>query len=651
LRNFSGHFSLETDERDAVTCMMSKSLRPAIMLIGFAMVLYHMVSTQYLVASSYEHQSIHLAFLLVLVFLDTLAKKGKSWLWIGQIVLVVLSVIATAYVFVNLTHLEEVVGLPEPLDVVIGVILIVLVIEGTRQAWGLVLPIVTLISLVYLFWGHLIQGAFHHKEFAFDYAISILSVGLSGIYGSFLSLSANEVFLFVVFGSLMELIKLDDFFNEAGKVLGRVLEGGPGQTAVVSSALVGMVSGASVANVVITGSFTIPYMKRVGYRPEVAGAIEATASTGGQIMPPVMGAAAFLMAFYLGVPYATIMIAGFFPAFLYYFCVALGVQFLAASQGLALTKEHANMRLILRRLPLFLIPLTIIVILLLFRYSPMLSAFWAILSAVALSWLSKETRPSFSYLVNCLAKGAVVGAKIGISLTIVGMVAQIMIVTDLGIKLTGLVQSLSGGNLIIALIITMIVSLILGCGVPTTAAYAIVAIVAVPTLIRMGAVPLSAHFFCFYFAIISALTPPVALCSLAASGIAGASYLKTSWQAFKLAISGFLIPFLIMLNPLMLLHESNVPQAFLSLIAIVVGLSVFTSFIYNYGLVKFTPLDRFISFGAFLLLFGYSSTIGYLYGTRISYAMLMVGMALFAILLYRQIQKMRARQAGHLSPD
>lgn len=271
----------------------------------------------------------------------------------------------------------------------------------------------------------------------------------------------------------------------------------------------------------------------------------------------------------------------------------------------------------------------------------MLSAFWAIVAAIALSLLSKETRPSPSYLVKCLAKGSLTGAKIGLSLTIVGMVAQTLITTDLGIKLTGLVQSLSGGNVLIALVITMIVSLILGCGVPTTAAYAIVAIVAVPTLIKMGVLPLAAHFFNFYFAIISAVTPPVALCSLAASGIAGASYLKTSYHAFKLAISGFIIPYVIVLNPVLILNGQSMAWSIGTLISMPVALAALTGFIYNYGLVKFSGLERLISLGASVALLAYC-TVRQLAGIRVEYPMLIVGWGLFVVLLNMQIRKKKS---------
>ena len=609
--------------------------------IGLAMFLYHMGSTQYLFVGSFEHQDIHLAFLLPLVFLNTIRMHKKGWVWALQSILIILSIIATLYVYVNMTHLEECGGYPEPKDIVIGLIIMFLVMEGTRQAWGLTLPIVAALFIGYFFLGHLIPGALHHRPFNLDYIISYLCIGLTGVYGTFLSISANMIFLFVVFGALFKVLKITDLLYELGKLVNRFLEGGPAQTAVVSSSMVGMVTGAAVANVAITGAFTIPYMKRIGFKPELAGAIEATASTGGQLMPPIMGAAAFLMAFFVGVPYADIMLAGILPAVFFYLAVFVGVQLISVGQNITVSKETPDYKLILRRLPLFVIPLTVIIVLLLIRYSPMLAAFWAIIVAIIMSYLSKETRSSSIDLAKCLAQGALTGAKIGVSLCVVGMISQTLITTGLGAKIAGLVEILSGGNLMIALSITMIASILLGCGVPPVAAYALVAIVTAPALINMGVLPMSAHFFCFYFAIISAVTPPVALGALAGAGIAEANYFKTGINAFKLAIAGFILPYLIVYNPILTLHVESVFWAIGSLLAIPIALATLSAFIYNIGLVKLSRLERFLSLCISVIMFGYS-TFRRFGMADLEYPMFAAGLALFAILLTMQMRKKKA---------
>jgi TRAP transporter 4TM/12TM fusion protein len=614
------------------------------LILGMGMFLYHMVSTQYLFLGSYEHQNTHLVFLLVLIFLSTFRQTRSNTWKIIQVILMVLGIGATMYVFFNIVHLEEVVGFPEPIDQVVSVILIILVTEATRQAWGWTLPIVVSLFVVYFFLGHLIPGPLYHRPFSIDYVLSYLCIGLSGVYGTFLAISANFIFLFVVFGALMEVIKINDLFFEAGKVAGKFLQGGPGHTAVVSSSMVGMVSGAAVANVAITGAFTIPYMKRVGYHPNLAGAIEATASTGGQLMPPVMGASAFLMAFFLGVPYVEVMLAGILPAVFYYLAVGIGVQLIAVSNNIRSPLETPDWSMIFRRMPLFIVPIGFIVILLVLRYSPMLAAFWAIIAAVLLSYLSRETRPTVMSLIRCFSRGALVGARIGASLAVVGIMAQTLISTGLGTKIAGLVESLSGGNLIIALLITMFVSILLGCGCPTTAAYSLVAIVVVPALIKFGIEPISAHFFAFYFAIISALTPPVALAALAGAGIAGGSYFKTAINAFKLAIAGFIIPYLIVFNPILTLHPESWITGAGSIISITIGLTAISAFLYDCGLVKLSGKEKILTVFVILTMVGYN-IFRHLPGIPLEYPCFLLGVIIFGIVLKIQIsQKNRLKQ-------
>ncbi len=607
-----------------------------LLVTGLAMVAYHMVSTQKLFFNNFEHQNVHLLFSLVIVFLGSVLKTEKKWVMVLLTFAIVCSIASTAYVHIFLEHLEESVGMPENIDMVIGVILILLVIESTRQAWGLTLPIVGTVFILYFFFGHLIPGPLHHREFDFSYVISYLCTGLTGVYGTFMSISANQIFLFVVFGALLGGIKVNDCLNEIGKYVGRFSQAGPAYTAVISSSLVGMVSGAAVSNVAITGAFTIPYMKRVGYKPEMAGAIEAAASTGGQLMPPVMGAAAFLMAFFVGIPYASIMIAAIVPALLFYLGVFACVQFLAVSENIQVDAEKPDVKLIIRRAPLFFIPLIVIITLLLMRFSPMLSAFWAIITAIVLSYIDKETRMSFSELVACLAKGAAVGAKIGVSLGVVGMMAQVLITTGLGSKIANLVQIFSGGNLTIALIITMFVSIILGCGVPPAAAYSLVALVVAPTLVNMGVDKISAHFFAFYFAIISAVTPPVALGALAGAGIAEANYFKTSFHAFKLAIAGFIVPYLIVFNPLMTLRGEVSVSTVMAVIAIPCAMVMLSAFIYKAFLVKMNNFERLLSFMSAIVLFLFCTLL------QDNFIAFLLGIAFFVLLLVKQIPRKKS---------
>ncbi|MBL4908106.1 MAG: TRAP transporter fused permease subunit [Sneathiella sp.] len=604
---------------------------------GVIMAGYHLASVYFFRLGSIEHQNVHLTLIFGLVFLGAANRSTTLFTRLFQFSLVFVGLGLTLYVGVNLEHLEEAVGFPELDDMIIGVLLIALSLEGTRQAWGWTLPIVALIFITYFFFGHYLGGPLSHQEFDTDFILSYLSIGLSGVYGTFLGISANQIFLFVVFGSAMGILRINDFLYEIGKLAGKKLQGGPGQTAVISSSLIGMLTGATVANVAITGSFTIPYMKKAGYSPAMAGAIEATASTGGQLMPPVMGAAAFLMAFYVGVPYSDIMLAGILPAILFYVAIIIGVQFVSISSDIQAPKEKPDYSVILRGLPLFLIPVGIVTTALLMRYSPNIAALWGIVACIVLSPFRPGGRPEFSEIFGKLSEGAKVGAQIGISLCVVGMISQTLITTGLGAKIAGLVEMLSAGNMVIGLVLTMFVALILGCGVPPVAAYSLVAIVAVPTLIKLGVPIIAAHFFVFYYAIISAVTPPVALGALAAAGISGANYFATSFKAFKLSIAGFIIPFLIVYNPVLTLQFVSVYDSLTSLIAIFVALITLTAALYGALIGKLTVAEKGIALGSSAALFVFC-TARQLLPESWSLGLLVLGLGLFGWLLARQLQ-------------
>ncbi|MCP1337164.1 TRAP transporter permease [Futiania mangrovi] len=603
---------------------------------GCGMVAYHMVVSQGFFVTTFVHQSVHLAFAIFIVLVSGFGASGTI-ARIVQTTIAAAGLGAATYVAMNIDHLNMVLGFPEPVDMAAGVILMVAVIEATRRSWGLILPIVAGVFILYFFLGHLLPGPLYHREFSFGYVISYLSVGLTGIYGTFLSISANQIFLFVVFGALFAVLGIDDFLSEVGKIVGRRVRSGPAQTAVVSSSLVGMITGASVANVAVTGAFTIPYMKRSGYSPELAGAIEATASTGGQLMPPVMGAAAFLMAFFIGVPYVDVMLLGILPALLFYLGVLVSVHFASVQEGIFAPTEKPDYRLILNRSPAFVLPLGVIITLLLMRYSPDVAAFWAIVTALAIGQMRRD-RPSLAETLRCLARGAVVGSKIAVSLAVVGLIAQTLISTGLGSKIAGLVETFSGGNLIIALLITMVVSIILGCGVPPAAAYSLVAITAAPTLVKMGLSPISAHFFAFYFAIMSAVTPPVALGTLAATALSGGRYMLSAAKGFKLALSGFIIPFFMVFNPVLRLEVVSWDWALGALVTMPIALIALSAAIYGHALRRLSSTERLIAAVAAISAFAYL-TLRQVESIPLEYPLLVVCLATFTWLGAGQLKK------------
>jgi len=625
-----------TASEQALT-QFQRSIRWLLIIAAMAMVAYHLFTVYGIVLGNFEHQNLHLAFLLVIIFLDRLVVTKPTYSKVGQLLLILAAVGVTTYVGVNMTRLEEDIGFPEPMDVAVGLIAMGICIEATRQAWGWTLPIVAAAFIAYFFFGHIIPGPLTHREFNMDYVVSYLSIGLTGLYGNFLAISANQIFLFVLFGSLMGLLRISDFLSELSKMVSGQMRGGPGLASVISSSMIGMVTGASVANVAITGAFTIPYMKKVGYKPALAGAIEATASTGGQLMPPVMGAAAFLMAFFVGVPYADIMIAGIIPAVLFYICVFFGVQAVSVVSDIRAPKEKADRRTVYIGIPSFVIPVGLIALLLMLHYSTSVAAFWAIVSCLIIAYVRKD-RPSFSELLTRVVEGAVVGAKIGVSLAIVGMISQSLITTGLGGKIAGLVELFSAGNVHLALIMTMVVAIILGCGVPPAAAYSLVAIVVAPTLVKLGVPILAAHFFCFYFAIISAVTPPVALGALAGAGIARAPYFATAFRAFVLSMSGFIIPYLIVYNPVILLSGEFNLWAIGSAISVPIALISCTVLVYRAWLLRFSGLETVIGSAAMVIGFAFS-IFGDHWPLAVQLAVLAAAVVLFGLLILSQRQR------------
>ena len=601
-----------------------KILSGAIVVVGIAMVVYHLVCTQYLLTGPNDHQSVHLCFSLLLIFLVTMRATTRRILRLSMLALLLSSIVTIAYIIIFEKRLMIHYPFLEPLDIIIGIILVVTVIEATRQAWGPVLPIVVTIFILYAAFGHFLPEPFWHYSVPLHSLISWMSMGFEGVFGIILGASANLLFLFLVFGTLLMATGATQFFMEAGKAAGRVLAGGPGQTAIVSSSLVGMVTGSAMGNVTITGAFTIPAMKKTGYTPETAGAIEATASTGGQLMPPIMGAAAFLMAAITGTPYARIMLAGIIPALLYYLVAAVGVQVLALKQKIGRSTEKVSINLIVSKGPSFIIPLGLIIFLILDGRSPMYAAFWAILTLLALSLIRKKGRPSWRELAQGFVDGAITGAKIAVACACVGMMVKVMTATGFGVKAAGLIVDLSGGHLLVALILTMTISIILGIGVPTVAAYLLVAMIIAPVLINMGVGLLQAHFFCFYFAIIAALTPPVAMAVVAASSIAKGNYFKTGLEAIRLGLGGFILPYLIVFVPVMLLDPMEPVAAILSLMSIVAGLIVTVSLLYGYFLIPMSLSERILTALAAGALLAYPFSEVYLF--------LVVGTVLFVSL-------------------
>lgn len=560
----------------------SNLLSIIIAVVASAMMIYQLIAAQRILLGPWEHQNIHLLFALLIVFLTTLEKNRKIWPFI--ILLLILTIISTGYVALFANELQMRIGNATPSDVIIGTILVLISLEATRQAFGLTIPVTAAVCILYFFIGHFLPRPLHHPPIDVDRIMTYLAMGFSGVYGSLLNASVNIIFLFIMFGSFTQATKTNQFFLEFGKLVSRRLASGAALSCVIASTLVGMITGTISVNIMIVGIFTIPLMMSAGYNPEQAGAIEAAASTGSQLMPPVMGAVAFVMSGFTGIPYKDIAIAAVIPALLYYFSIGASVQVMALKHNVRPITGKVNTRQILVRGPLFFIPLILIGFFLFRGNAPPFSAFWAIVALFVLSLLRKETRTSPREWLVAITDGVKLASSIAVSCACMGLIVAAFDGTGLSIKLPMIMEEASFGILPIALFMTMIVALILGINVPTIGVYVMVAVICAPVLIRMGAPLMATHLFILYYAAFEYLTPPVAMAALIASRIANADFVKTGIESMKLVIPVLLVPFAFIVDPTFLFAPSDLLRGAISLVAFMLGMVAMTIALYGYYL-------------------------------------------------------------------
>jgi len=504
-------------------------------------------------------RDIHLLFSLVLVFFLYPLRKGLGpRIPVYDLIFAALSVVVIGYLLVRyeyvVTRFATVHPL-EPADFVMAVLAILLVLEATRRAIGLALPITALVFIAYGFLGPYLPGFLNHRGMSLELILDQTYLTTEGIFGIPLGVSATYVILFVIFGAFLEKSGAGQFFmNFANALMGRS-RGGPGKVAVVSSSLFGTISGSAVANVMVDGWLTIPMMKRTGFKPESAAAIEATASTGGQIMPPVMGAAAFVMAEFVGKPYSQIALHAAIPAVLYYVAFFAAIHFEALKTGLrGLSREEVPPLLgVLWRQGHLLVPVIILFILLVQGYTASYAALIATAAVIVLSWLRKESRITPARAVEALKEGAINTLPVAMATACAGIIIGIILQTGLALKFTSFLLSAAGASLVPVLAITMLAGLILGMGMPTTPAYIVQAALLAPAIERLGVDRTAAHMFIFYYSCLSAVSPPVALAVYAAASIGHADLWKAGLQAMKFAAAGFIVPFFFVFNPELLM--------------------------------------------------------------------------------------------------
>jgi len=549
-----------------------------ISIIAISMSAFHFYTGGFGLLLGLKQRAIHLAFTFCLTFLiypgnKKSFDKNKERIPLYDVFLSILGTMVCLYLVVFFKAISIRVGFPNTMDLIMGGLAIILVLEATRRIVGSALPIVVTVFLLYSYFGQIMPGFFAHRGYSLERIIEHLYSGTEGIFGIPLGVSASFVFLFILFGAVLNKTGMGKFFIDVAMAIAGHTIGGPAKVAVIASGFMGSINGSSVANTVTTGSFTIPLMKSIGYRKDFAGAVEAAASTGGQILPPVMGAAAFVMAEFLGIPYIRIAAAAAIPAVIYYIAVMTMVHLEACKYGLkGLPKERLpKLGKVVKAKGHLIIPILGLVYLLVKGYTPIFSAFWAIVMSLAISMVKSETRLNLKKLGEAFEDGAKSALGVAAACACAGMVVGAVTLTGLGLKIANGLVMLGGGNLILTLFFTMIASILLGMGLPTTAKYIILSIMAAPALVDLGVQPLAAHLFILYFGVIADLTPPVAVAAYAGAGISGGNSMKTGFIAVRLAIAGFMIPYLFALDPGLLFINSSIGHTLVLIVTSLAG--------------------------------------------------------------------------------
>ena len=538
---------------------------------AIAMGLFHIYTAVFGILTPMLQRMAHLSFALVIAFLASSKKDNKKKIFL-QILDILLSLVAIAvmvYVAANYMDLVYRQGNPIPTDFFFGFSIIVLILEGSRRSLGWSLPIIAFVFLLYAYAGPYMPGLLAHRGYNTRRIVSHLFISSEGIFGIPLGVSSTYIAIFILFASFLKASGVGDFFNDMALGMAGHKTGGPAKVAVITSAFFGMLSGAATANVASTGSFTIPMMKKRGYPPAFAGAVEAVASTGGILMPPIMGAAAFIMIEFTGTSYSKIIVAAAIPAILYFVSVFFQVGFVAKNLGLSgLPKEQLpNPWATLKKSGYLIFPVFVLLFFLFYLdASPMRAGIFSLFATIAVSLFSKKNRLiKLDRLANALIEGIRNAVPVAIACACAGIVVGITTLTGVGLTLSSLIIKASGGSLMIALILTMITSIILGMGLPPSACYIVLAVMVAPALVEMGVPLLAAHMFIFYFGSLAVITLPVALASYTAAALAGSKPFETAYRALWLALAAFIVPYMFVYGP--------------SLLAIGTPLRIFTSFL------------------------------------------------------------------------
>ena len=585
--------------------------------VGIAMTLFHIYTGFFGLFDFVTQRGIHLAFTATLilltqplykhVFKDKFAgsKTFRTFCRTVDIILIALTWVAWWMAQDEVHHLTERLSQTTWMAVFAGAVLGLVVLECSRRVLGYIMPALALIFVAYALAGPHLPWAIAHRGYSLERICSFLATDLDGLFGTTMSVSATVIFMFVMFGAFLEASGCSDFINNIAISLTGKIKSGPALSAVVASGLMGSINGSAVANVVGTGTFTLPLMKSRGYRPAFAGGVEAVASTGGQILPPVMGSGAFLMAAFTETQYIHICIAAAIPALLYYWGCGVAVVSRTEMADIQLMdpKDVPKSRDVMKTGWIYLVIIAILLYCLLWaQYSPLYSALWATCSVPIIMLFDKQKRFTLKSIPSALAKSAFSAMSIVIGCACAGFVVGMVSLTGIGVIFGDMMIQAAGGMLFPSLLFTGITCVILGMGLPTTAAYVIAASILAPSLIKLGLPALTSHLFVFYFACLSAITPPVALAAYAGAGIAKANPMSTGIEACKLGFAGFMVPFAFCYNPAMML-QGNIIEVLEIVFFAIVGVAVMSAGFQGWLLWRLNILERWIFIVGGLLMF------------------------------------------------
>lgn len=584
----------------------NKIIALIVSILAISLSLYHMYTSYFGTPATLEHRSLHVAAILALVFLlyPPFKKGNRTRLPWYDALFALLAFSTTIYIFVDYLGIVNRGGIPNNLDLLFGAILVILVLEAARRVTGWGLPTMAVIFFLYGLYGRELSGIFRHRGYTWDELVNFMYVTTEGIYGTAIGVSATYIFLFILFGAFLSKSGMGQFFNDMALAIAGQTKGGPAKVSVIASGFLGSINGAAIANVVTTGSFTIPLMKKIGYSRNFAGAVEAAASVGGQILPPIMGAAAFIMAETLGIPYTQIALAALLPALLFYVGIIVQIHLRATKEGLqGISKENLPRVLeVLKERGHLLIPLLFLLYMLFFSGRTIIySALLTIIVTAIVAMFRKTTRMSIRDILDALEQGARTAVGVAIACASVGIIVGVATISGFGLKLANGIVILGGESLFLTLVFTMIACIVLGMGLPSIPTYIITATMAAPALISLGIEPLVAHLFVFYFGLFANITPPVALAAFAAAGISGGDQMRTGFVSMKLAIAGFIVPYMFVYNNSLLLIDTTFSEGALVVLTALTGVIMLGTAAEGYLFTFINPVLRVLLFGGALL--------------------------------------------------